>query len=653
VSSFHGSGEQIDLEPLSRWCGRVLERAIDGVRPAATTVPPLSAQLRKPLRNSGFDAFDETVIALALAPELDPALAVATSALTTGAAGPGPQHPTLALIADLTGAAGPARATVAARLSPGGPLARTGLVHVVPDQAALVAGDPPRGPSMLATCAASTALLRWTFGVSRLDPALFPQMRDDLVAPERPPDPDAAAALLAVLRMPAPSLTSLETDRATDALSTALVAVARRRRPALVVRAGALVAPASAQRVAAEALLRQAVLIVTGDADLVPPAHWEPFATVVVAGQYPVLPDDPGRAVRSLLVRGRCAASAGGHLVDVLRTRGLLVAPAEARRLERWSHLPAEDVGQLAATLAARAAGRADAEPSARRVTSQDVTSVAARVVGRDLTRYTSLLRTSREWERIALPSSLRSELAEFVDHAAQRSSLLTEAGFGELPGQPQGVTAVFAGPSGSGKTFAARLVAGDLGLPLYRVDLARVVSKYIGETEQNLDAVFAAAEEADAVLLFDEAESLFGKRSEVQDARDRYANLEIAFLLQRMEDYEGVAVLSTNLLGHLDGAFARRLTFCLHFPFPDEEQRARIWRAVWPVRITLADDVDLDQLAARHPLSGGHIRNVALAAAGLARAAGRDVDAEFIRRGLDREYAKLGVAPDRTGVAS
>ncbi|SNS13948.1 ATPase family associated with various cellular activities (AAA) [Actinoplanes regularis] len=605
------------------------------------------------MRKSGFDAFDETVIALAMAPDLDPVLAVATSALTAGANGPGPQHPTLALIADLTGATGPARATAAARLSPGGPLARVGLIHIVPDPATRVAGDPPRGPSMLATCVASTALLRWAFGVFRLDPALFPLVRDDLLAPERPPDPDAAAALLAVLRLPAPSLTSLEADRATDALSTALVAVARSRRPALVVSADALMAPASAQRVAAEALLRQAVLIVTGEADLVPPAHWEPFATAVVAGQHPVLPEDPDRTVRSLLVRGWSTASAGGHLVDVLRTRGLLVAPAEAKRLERWSHLPAEDVGRLAATLAARAAGREDDEPSARRVTSEDVTSVAVGVVGRDLTRLASPLRTSRDWDRIALPPALRTELAEFVDQAAQRSSLLTEAGFGELPGQPHGITAVFAGPSGSGKTFAARLVAGDLGLPLYRVDLARVVSKYIGETEQNLDAVFAAAEESDAILLFDEAESLFGKRSEVQDARDRYANLEIAFLLQRMEDYEGVAILSTNLLGHLDGAFARRLSFCLHFPFPEQEQRAEIWRAVWPPQITLADDVDLDRLAALHPLSGGHIRNVALAAASLARAAGHDVDAGCIRRGLDREYAKLGVAPDRIGVAS
>ena len=158
---------------------------------------------------------------------------------------------------------------------------------------------------------------------------------------------------------------------------------------------------------------------------------------------------------------------------------------------------------------------------------------------------------------------------------------------------------------------------------------------------------MFRAAEEADAVLLFDEAEALFGKRSEVQDARDRYANLEIAFLLQRMEVYEGVAILATNLVGHLDGAFSRRLSFCLHFPFPDTTQRMRIWRACWPSAVSLAADVDLDHLAALHPLSGGHIRNVAIAAAYRARAAGSSVDAACIRRALSREYAKLGLVRD------
>ncbi len=163
---------------------------------------------------------------------------------------------------------------------------------------------------------------------------------------------------------------------------------------------------------------------------------------------------------------------------------------------------------------------------------------------------------------------------------------------------------------------------------------------------------VFSAAEQTDAVLLFDEAEALFGKRSEVQDARDRYANLEIAFLLQRMERYDGVAILATNLLGHFDDAFARRLSFCLHFPYPDEVLRARIWRSVWPARVRLADDVDLDAIAGRHPLAGGHIRNIALAATHLSRARGGDVDRACLDRAIEREYAKLGQLPDTVAEA-
>jgi SpoVK/Ycf46/Vps4 family AAA+-type ATPase len=263
--------------------------------------------------------------------------------------------------------------------------------------------------------------------------------------------------------------------------------------------------------------------------------------------------------------------------------------------------------------------------------------------VGHELARLATPLETSRDWRQLVLEPDLREQVMELVEQAAGRAHVLDEQGFGDQPGQPRGVTAVFAGPSGTGKTLAARLVAGELGLPLYAVDLAATVSKYIGETERNLDSVFVAAEQTDAVLLFDEAEALFGKRSEVQDARDRYANLEISFLLQRMERYDGVAILATNLLGHFDDAFSRRLSFCLHFAYPDEVQRAAIWRAVWPDRTLLSEDVDLDGLAALHPLSGGHIRNVAVAAAHLARARGGPIDEACLRRAVDREYAKLG----------
>ncbi|WP_307052283.1 ATP-binding protein [Arthrobacter oryzae] len=292
--------------------------------------------------------------------------------------------------------------------------------------------------------------------------------------------------------------------------------------------------------------------------------------------------------------------------------------------------------------LIARARGRYNGQSTG--VTAEDVTEAAVGIVDRDLARLASRLDTSRDWSHLVVPPALRADLSDLVEQANGRAFVLTKMGFGEQPGQPRGVTAVFAGPSGTGKTMAARLVAGELGLPLYRVDLARTVSKYIGETERNLDAVFAAAEQSDAVLLFDEAEALFGKRSEVQDAHDRYANLEIAFLLQRMESYQGVAILATNLLGHLDDAFARRLSFCIHFPFPDAAQRSLIWRSIWPPPVTLEDGIDFDGLAAQHPLSGGHIRNIAVAAVHLARVKGTVVDRACLDRAISREYSKLGL---------
>ncbi|GGK63375.1 ATP-binding protein [Ornithinimicrobium pekingense] len=596
--------------------------------------------LRTPLRRGGFDALDETIIALALAPELDPVLAQALTALTVGLGTP---YPTAALIGDLVGAHGTQRVELAVRLCDAGPLARLGLLHVM---SPLCPGGVPRGPSLVATCAPSAGLLRWTFGVTRLDPALFPRVRDDLLAPQHPPDARVAEALTSVLSDPVPSLISLVGGRPGDAQATALYAAARSGRVVLSTTADALVDASLAARVATESLLRDAVVVVTGDTTTVPPSRWETLATVVVVGSHPVLGDHTSRLVSSLTLERPASTSLGGHLVDVLRDHGLSVSAPEARRIGGWRHLRHEDIGHLVATLSARAAGRGPTD-DALAVTADDLSDVAVRVVGNDLARLATPLETSRDWSQLVLPAPLRRELTALVEQAASRAAVLDECGFGDLPGQPRGVTAVFAGPSGSGKTLASRLVAGDLGLPLYAVDLAATVSKYIGETERNLDALFAAAEKTDAVLLFDEAESLFGKRSEVQDARDRYANLEISFLLQRMERYEGVAILATNLLGHFDDAFARRLSFCLHFPYPDEAQRARIWRAVWPPQVELDDAIDFDEIAARHPFSGGHIRNVALASTHLAHGRLGVVDTTCLLEAIDREYAKLGQLPD------
>ena len=202
------------------------------------------------------------------------------------------------------------------------------------------------------------------------------------------------------------------------------------------------------------------------------------------------------------------------------------------------------------------------------------------------------------------------------------------------------GVSALFTGPSGTGKTMAAEVLANELRLDLYRIDLSQVVSKYIGETEKNLRRVFDAAEEGGAILLFDEADALFGKRSEVKDSHDRYANIEISYLLQRMEAYRGLAILTTNMKEALDPAFLRRIRFVVQFPFPDAGQRAEIWRRIFPAAAPTAD-LSVDRLA-RLNVAGGNIRNIALYAAFLAAEAGEPVRMAHLLAAARAEYAKL-----------
>jgi SpoVK/Ycf46/Vps4 family AAA+-type ATPase len=246
-------------------------------------------------------------------------------------------------------------------------------------------------------------------------------------------------------------------------------------------------------------------------------------------------------------------------------------------------------------------------------------------------------------WDDIVLPDDARAQLRELCQRVDVRDRVLSECGFGRKLSRGLGVSALFVGPSGTGKTMAAEVVAAELGLDLYRIDLAMLVSKYIGETEKNLDRVFTAAEQANAILFFDEADALFGKRSEVRDSHDRYANLEVSYLLQKMEEYDGLAILATNLRQNVDEAFVRRLAFTVAFPFPDAEDRLRIWRGIWPPALSIAPTVRLHALAERFALSGGNIKNVALAAAFLAAGDGGMVEPRHLAQAVRREYQKMG----------
>ena len=246
-------------------------------------------------------------------------------------------------------------------------------------------------------------------------------------------------------------------------------------------------------------------------------------------------------------------------------------------------------------------------------------------------------------WDDLVLPErplTLLRSLTAFLRH---RDLVLDEWGFGRRSGRAQGLVAMFAGDSGTGKTLAARVLAAELGLELFRIDLATVVSKWLGETEKNLDRVFAAAQGANAVLFFDEADAVFGRRSDVQDSHDRYANLQTAYLLQRMERHDGPVLLATNMRGNVDDAFLRRMDAVVEFPFPTAEFRLRLWELLLPPEAPRGDDVDLAFLAQRFELSGGGIRNAAIAAAVLAASEGVAIGMGQLVRGVAMEYAKHG----------
>jgi len=246
-------------------------------------------------------------------------------------------------------------------------------------------------------------------------------------------------------------------------------------------------------------------------------------------------------------------------------------------------------------------------------------------------------------WSDIVLPADRVAQLREICNHVKYRERVYGDWGFGAKLVLGKGLAVLFAGPSGTGKTMAAGIIASELGLDLYRIDLSTVISKYIGETEKNLSKIFDEAETSNAILFFDEADALFGKRSEVRDSHDRYANIEVGYLLQRMEQYEGIAILATNFRKNMDEAFVRRLHFTIEFPFPDHEDRHRIWQGIWPADTPRDSALDLHLLARRFEMTGGNIKNVALAAAFLAADGDQIVSMNHVMQATQREFQKTG----------
>jgi hypothetical protein len=248
-------------------------------------------------------------------------------------------------------------------------------------------------------------------------------------------------------------------------------------------------------------------------------------------------------------------------------------------------------------------------------------------------------------WNDLVLPTPTLRRLKEFAGAIRNRDKVFRDWSFMRPAGGTPSLRALFSGMSGTGKTMSASVIARDLGVDLYRIDLSAVVSKYIGETEKNLERIFHSAEGSNAILFFDEADALFGKRSEVKDAHDRYANIEIAFLLQRMETYDGVMILATNLSRNLDEAFSRRIQFAIEFPLPDGVQREQLWKLLLPVEAPKRD-VDYSFLARQFQLTGGEIRNIALDAAFLAAHEDDEIAMDHLVRAVARQRRKQGKLP-------
>jgi len=282
-------------------------------------------------------------------------------------------------------------------------------------------------------------------------------------------------------------------------------------------------------------------------------------------------------------------------------------------------------------------------EPEPHTLTLSQLTAACREQSNHKLSELALKIEPRYGWDDIILPEDKVAYLREICSQVKQSHLVFKEWGFDRKLARGKGLSVLFSGSPGTGKTMAAEVIAHDLQLDLYKIDLSSVVSKYIGETEKNLARIFEEAETSNAILFFDEADALFGKRTEISDAHDRYANIETSYLLQKMEEYEGVVILASNLRENMDPAFIRRIRFVVEFPFPDEASRQQIWRTHFPKEAPLSKDIDYEYLSKELKIAGGSIKNIVLNSAFLAAANGGVITAEHIRHGAKREFEKMG----------
>jgi ATPase family associated with various cellular activities (AAA) len=618
LSSSAAEGVAVDREQLM-----ILDAEAEQAELSRTDV-----RLRRLAREARLTPVDVELLMIALLPDLDSRFERLYGYLNDDVTR---RRASVGLALQLAGVSG-LSAAARSRLEPSRPLVRQGLVVVEdPDRPMLTRGlrVPDRVVAHLLGDDAPDAELAGLI----IEVAGY---RTDLSA-------QLAHALAAGVR-----LIHLKQRIAGSAAATAVAALADFGTPAVVLDLGRLAAAHDAHIVASLAV-RQALLggagLVAGPIEQVAESHADVVRWLAEA-EIPVLlfggsTWDPQWSTRNPLAVDAPVLTVGDRVE--LWTRELDAAGhAAAVEVDAESlagHLP---LGPAQVQRAVDAA-RTSAQLRDGQITAEDLRRGVRAQNAAGLERLARRIEPEVGWDDLVLAPNVRRALVDLAARARHRDIVLSEWRMRRGGGRGRGVTALFAGDSGTGKTMSAEVIAADLGLDLYTVNLATVVDKYIGETEKNLERIFAEAGGVNAVLFFDEADAIFGKRSDVKDAHDRYANIESAYLLQRLETFDGLAVLASNLRANIDEAFTRRLDAIIDFPAPTPDLRRALWVHCLAPPLPLADDLDLDFLAESFEMAGGNIRSASTTAAYLAAATGRSVSMQQVIAAVEQEYRKLG----------